>query len=497
MDPFSLNSPGFVNLLTSQSSQPIDLGCSEVPKPAERRKWTTKEDVVLISAWLNTSKDPIVSNEQKAGAFWKRIEEYVNASPLLVGSVPREWSQCKQRWGRVNEQVCKFVGSHEAALKEQASGQNENDVMKAAHNIFFNDYHAKFTLEHCWRELRFDQKWRLHSLSREGAKEKRKEPAEEVAAEEDVRPPGIKASKASKRKKHGNEAAFDQIESILAAKNHISKQKILDRLLAKNEDKLSAQEVTGCRWMRVEVDACKIVSVSACRCRNGLSPLQKCTAAIRMLAYGQSGDTYDEYLRLGDSTSRLCLENFTDAIIQLFGDEYLRSPTPEDLQRLLDVGEVRGFPGMIGSIDCMHWEWKNCPTAWKGQFTRGSGKPTIVLEAVASQDLWIWHTFFGLPGTLNEINVLDRSPIFDDILHGRAPKVKFKVNNHTYRMAYYLTDEIYPNLSTFIQSIPLPQGPKAEKFAEKQESARKDVERAFGVLQSRFAIVKNPALRKR
>ena len=61
-------------------------------------------------------------------------------------------------------------------------------------------------------------------------------------------------------------------------------------------------------------------------------------------------------------------------------------------------------------------------------------------------------------------------------------------------MAYYLTDGIYPNWSTFIQSIPLPQGPKAEKFAQKQESARKDVERAFGVLQSRFAIVKNPAL---
>jgi len=80
---------------------------------------------------------------------------------------------------------------------------------------------------------------------------------------------------------------------------------------------------------------------------------------------------------------------------------------------------------MIGSIDCMHWEWKNCPTAWKGQYTRGSGKPTIVLEAVASQDLWIWHAFFGLPGTLNDINVLDRSPVFDDILQGRAPKVNF------------------------------------------------------------------------
>uniref|UniRef100_A0A0D3DDG5 Uncharacterized protein n=1 Tax=Brassica oleracea var. oleracea TaxID=109376 RepID=A0A0D3DDG5_BRAOL len=109
--------------------------------------------------------------------------------------------------------------------------------------------------------------------------------------------------------------------------------------------------------------------------RLGISPLQKCTAALRMLAYGCAADAIDEYLRLGESTT--------------LSYEYLRRPTPEDLQRLLDIGEIRGFPEMIGSIDCMHWEWKNCPTAWKGQYTRGSGKLTIVLEAVASQDLWI------------------------------------------------------------------------------------------------------------
>ena len=38
------------------------------------------------------------------------------------------------------------------------------------------------------------------------------------------------------------------------------------------------------------------------------------------------------------------------------------------------------------------------------------------------------------------------------------------------------------------------QGPKAVFFAQHQEAVRKDVERAFGVLQARFAIVKNPAL---
>ncbi|XP_013634091.1 PREDICTED: glutathione S-transferase T3-like [Brassica oleracea var. oleracea] len=250
MEPSSYNSSGFVNLLASQSSPPKDVDSAEavgnspgLVKPLERRKWVVKEDLVLISAWLNTSKDPIVANEQKAGAFWKRIEEYFNSSPQLIGAVPREWSQCKQRWGRVNEQVCKFVGCVKFALKEQTSGQNENDVMKAAHDIFLNDFNVKFALEHCWRELRFDQKWRSHALSKDGGKEKRKEACPEVVADDEkVRPPGVKASKAAKRKKHGNEAAYDQIETMLALKNNISKQKILDRLIGKNEETLSDQE---------------------------------------------------------------------------------------------------------------------------------------------------------------------------------------------------------------------------------------------------------------
>ncbi|XP_023644546.1 putative nuclease HARBI1 [Capsella rubella] len=228
--------------------------------------------------------------------------------------------------------------------------------------------------------------------------------------------------------------------------------------------------------------------------RNGISPLQKCTAAIRLLAYGGGADTVDEYIRLGETTARNCLEHFVVGIVDLFDDEYLRRPTEEDLQRLLYIGEQRGFPGMVGSIDCMHWGWKNCPTAWKGMYSRGTGKPTIVLEAVASQDLWIWHAFFGAPGTCNDLNVLDQSPVFNDIIQGQAPQTNYYVNGRKYNMTYYLTDGIYPDWATFIQSIRLPQSPKHSLFAKRQEAARKDVERAFGVLQARFAMVKNPCL---
>ncbi|KAK2638320.1 hypothetical protein Ddye_026115 [Dipteronia dyeriana] len=69
--------------------------------------------------------------------------------------------------------------------------------------------------------------------------------------------------------------------------------------------------------------------------------------------------------------------------------EYLRSPNATDVARLLRIGKDRGFPGMLGSLDCMHWKWKNCPTAWAGQYAGRSGSPTIILEAVADYDLWI------------------------------------------------------------------------------------------------------------
>ncbi|KAL5865830.1 hypothetical protein ACOSQ3_003344 [Xanthoceras sorbifolium] len=58
---------------------------------------------------------------------------------------------------------------------------------------------------------------------------------------------------------------------------------------------------------------------------------------------------------------------------------------------------------------------------------------------------------------------------------------------------YYLANGIYPKWSTLVQTIHDPRGPKKRLFAMKQKACRKDVERAFGVLQSRFAIVKGPA----
>ena len=44
-----------------------------------------------------------------------------------------------------------------------------------------------------------------------------------------------------------------------------------------------------------------------------------------------------------------------------------------------------------------------------------------------------------------------------------------------------------------VKTIPNPQGEKRARFAKEQDSCRKDVECAFGLLQSWWAIVRHPA----
>ncbi|XP_021985867.1 uncharacterized protein LOC110882077 [Helianthus annuus] len=117
--------------------------------------------------------------------------------------------------------------------------------------------------------------------------------------------------------------------------------------------------------------------------------------------------------------------------------------------------------------------------------------PTIILEALASHDLWFWHAFFRVAGSNNDLNVIDQSPIFDDIIDGIEPTQSFYANGKHFKYGYYLVDGIY-ECSTLIQAFSSTTNGKRKYFTKKQESTRKYIERAFGVLKKRFHLIANP-----
>nr|VDD33831.1 unnamed protein product [Brassica oleracea] len=597
------------------------------------------------------------------GDFSRNLSIYLpNLSPISVQlryhrilpahHEKRDGEHCKQRWHKLNGDTNKYCAAYAAAERLQSSGQNDNDLVKKAHEIYFADHGSKFTLDHAWCLLRYKQKWlSLNTPKSGGEKRKTGEVGSQASSsnvgEEEPRPEGIKATKARRNSRKG--MAVEDFKSVhelkmedLAKKERLSKLAILDTLLAKKEptereenamgldysytqpsesedyglgagpssdqaarhqyppqpevefgfpkecycggeplvatsytrtdprrmfytcknkqdgdchvykwwdvaateeikaigaqvtlltDKLDSLSFVGYeetelrelkevqfdmeqKLVRLKSIVCDLgrkksrfgngfelvlgvlvvvlviiaIGVAArmimyllshlqndddeidldtpyeefynncplvqepedrqrrnvherhreeghtllwndyfadnptyspalfrrrfrmnkslflrivnrfsteipyfrlsedCTGRTSLTPLQKCTAAIRQLAYGAAADSVDEYIRVGESTARKCLHKFTARIITLFGEEYLRRPTQEDLERLLHIGEQRGFPGMLGSIDC----------------------------------------------TMNDLNILDRSPVFDDIFNGIAPQVNFYVNDNQY-----------------------------------------------------------------
>nr|XP_043637903.1 protein ALP1-like [Erigeron canadensis] len=89
----------------------------------------------------------------------------------------------------------------------------------------------------------------------------------------------------------------------------------------------------------------------------------------------------------------------------------------------------------------------------------------------------------------NDINVLNKSPLYDSVRNGTNPNSSFILRGRLYKRGYLLTGGIYPRWSTFVKAYPHPVDPKEKKFKKVQEAARKDIERVFGVLKEKWKIL--------
>ncbi|KAL0695985.1 hypothetical protein Bca4012_063165 [Brassica carinata] len=225
----------------------------------ERKKWHPADDEVLISAWLNTSKDAVVGNEQKGTTFWKRVGAYYADSPHgRLDVEKRGHLHCKQRWQRINDFTNKFCAAFSAAERQISSGQSDTDVLKKAHEIFLADHGVKFNLEHAWCVLKYEQKWlSLNPINGSGSGNSKRKNGESVSQtssptveDHEIRPEGVKAAKSKRNISQGKSVEeyatiWEIKKEDLAMKEKLSKLAILDTLLAKKEPLTESEEVVN------------------------------------------------------------------------------------------------------------------------------------------------------------------------------------------------------------------------------------------------------------
>jgi len=110
--------------------------------------------------------------------------------------------------------------------------------------------------------------------------------------------------------------------------------------------------------------------------------IQKVSAAVRGLAYGEAFDRADEYGLLSRSTIDVYTSRLTHFIIDKWAPTYLGHPNSEGLEHFLTRNAARGMQGCMGSMHCAHWTRAKCPKALSGQYKDRNGKISVVIETV-------------------------------------------------------------------------------------------------------------------
>lgn len=119
---------------------------------------------------------------------------------------------------------------------------------------------------------------------------------------------------------------------------------------------------------------------------------------------------------------------------------------------------------------------------------------TILVEGWFDRKLYVWSLFAGKEGTKNDLNLPEFSPLVQYIFSGKfifKMKDGYYINDSgtTSKILYLLGDLIYPYWVIFAKPIHHPENDEA-RYTVRKDSILKDIERFFGILQSRSEIIR-------
>ncbi|XP_058733817.1 uncharacterized protein LOC131605486 [Vicia villosa] len=320
-----------------------------------------------------------VGVDQKAESFWLRIA--TNYNQYRGQSREKLRGQLKSRWHRINGLVQKFVGCYKQAVNGKKSGTSEKDILAAAYSFLLR--------------MKDEPKWMRTSTENSSKRTKNYASGAHLSSSNLPTPSSYEfnssspiecpmGQQAAKRKNSSYDLFWNLIEEesmdntdeellkSMLEKEHQSgsssrpkKRKVIDRSREEGHNRLFNDyfsenpiyidiqfrrrfKIHRHVFLRIVAalgnhDEYFQMSVDATG-KMSLSPLQKCTYAIRMLAHGSPADSVDEYVQIGKSTSIECLERFVRGVNVVFGAEYLRKPNNADVEHLLQMRESRGFP---------------------------------------------------------------------------------------------------------------------------------------------------------
>ena len=172
--------------------------------------------------------------------------------------------------------------------------------------------------------------------------------------------------------------------------------------------------------------------------------------------------------------------------LTVLAGKYVQWPDPEECDEISTSFEIKfGFPGVIGVIGACHVEIRELESAEEGtQFkNEQTGQYTVILQAVADNNLVFRDVCAGFPGQTSKSRVLVGSPLYARLMSRTDPLIE--------PHKHILGSSDYPQLSTLLTPYTAtacgrPLNKQEVKFNSLHQDARSVVDQAFDVLKKRF-----------
>ncbi|CAI8591430.1 unnamed protein product [Vicia faba] len=218
-------------------------------------KWTTDQNLVLISGWIKYGTDSVVGNNQKSDSYWGKIAYYCNNEHCSFDP-PRDGAACRNHYNYMNKILNKWTDAYDNAKCMQKREWSENDVLAKAHELYSSGKSGHFILISEWLALRDQPRYGSQvggnsgSVGRGSKRARESDASDSNSVESSVRPMGRDTTK--KRVKKSNGAA---LESINKEWNKFKqfKEKELERL-----DKIAMRQEEANQLLKESTEAKKM-----------------------------------------------------------------------------------------------------------------------------------------------------------------------------------------------------------------------------------------------
>ncbi|XP_076937488.1 glutathione S-transferase T3-like [Bidens hawaiensis] len=146
------------SLVNLSDSLPLPSSNSTNVKRSMRgTNFTSKEDELLVSAWLNCSFDAIKGTYQNSSHFWAQIFKYFHEHKETT--IERSVKSLTQRWSCIQKATNSFCSYLDQVKGVNQSGITQHDKFDKAKIIYQSIEMLNFQFEHCWHILKDEPKW--------------------------------------------------------------------------------------------------------------------------------------------------------------------------------------------------------------------------------------------------------------------------------------------------------------------------------------------------